>query len=98
MPDSFISIETSDRIAVVRFDRGDRANALSAEALRQLTDAARSFHACPEISAVVLAGRAENFTLGADLRDPARTEQRTQKLGARRVSLRAGPEMCEAFE
>ena len=31
------------RIAVVRFDRGDGINALSPEALRQLTDAARSF-------------------------------------------------------
>jgi enoyl-CoA hydratase/carnithine racemase len=98
MPDSLIRIETSDRIAVVRFDRGDRANALSAEALRQLADAARRFHACPEISAVILTGRAENFTLGADLKDPARTEQHTQKLGGRRISLRAGPEMCEAFE
>ncbi len=31
------------RIAVVRFDRGDNINALSPEALRQLTNAARSF-------------------------------------------------------
>ena len=98
MPDNFIRIETSDRIAVVRFDRGDRANALSADALRQLAEVARSFHACPDISAVILTGQAQNFTLGADLKDPDRTEQRAHKLAARRVSLRAGPEMCEAFE
>lgn len=98
MPDSFIKIEISDRIAVVRFDRGDRANALSADALRQLADAARGFHACPDISAVVLTGRVENFTLGADLKDPARARQRAEKLATRRVSLRAGPEMCEAIE
>ena len=30
------------RIAAVRFDRGDNINALSPEALRQLTDAARA--------------------------------------------------------
>lgn len=94
----FIRIETEGRIAIVRFDRGDKANALSAEALRQLTEAARSFHARPDISAVILTGQAKNFTLGADLKDPARDQQRGQKLAARRLSLRAGPEMCEAWE
>jgi enoyl-CoA hydratase/carnithine racemase len=43
----FVTIERGlgpeGRIAVVRFDRGDGINALSPEALRQLTDAARSF-------------------------------------------------------
>ena len=42
----FVTIEKGlgpeGRIAVVRFDRGDGINALSPEALRQLTDAARS--------------------------------------------------------
>lgn len=98
MPDGAVSIELGERIAIVRFDRGDKANALSADAMRQLTDAARSFHACPDISAVILTGQRHNFTLGADLKDPARTDRRVQKLGERRISLRAGPEMCEAFE
>jgi enoyl-CoA hydratase len=43
----FVKIEKGlgpeGRIAVVRFDRGDNINALSPEALRQLTNAARSF-------------------------------------------------------
>ena len=43
----FLTIEKGlgpeGRVAVVRFDRGDGINALSPEALRQLTDAARSF-------------------------------------------------------
>ncbi len=98
MSEGAVSIEIGDRIAIVRFDRGDKANALSTDTMRQLTDAARSFHACPDISAVILVGQAQNFTLGADLRDPARMEQRAQKLGSRRISLRVGPEMCEAFE
>lgn len=98
MSDGVISIEMDHRIAIVRFDRGDRSNALSTSAMRQLTDAARSFHACPDISVVILTGQARNFTLGADLKDPARAEQRAQKLSDRRISLRAGPEMCEAFE
>ena len=98
MPDSFITIETEGRVATVRFDRGDKANALSAEALRQLTETARNFHARPGISAVILTGQAGNFTLGADLKDPARIEQRGQGLSERRLALRAGPEMCEAWE
>ena len=98
MPDSFITTDIKGRVAVVHFDRGDKANALSAEALRQLTETARSFHARPDISAVILTGNARNFSLGADLKDPARTEQRGQGLSQRRVSLRAGPEACEAWE
>lgn len=98
MTDSFITTEIADRIALVRFDRGNKANALSVEALRQLTETARAFHARPDISAVVLAGRADNFTLGADLKDPARASQKDDGLAQRRISLRAGPEMCEAWE
>jgi enoyl-CoA hydratase len=40
------------RIAVVRFDRGDGVNALSPEALRQLTNAARSFEDDSDTSVV----------------------------------------------
>jgi enoyl-CoA hydratase len=98
MPDSFIAVETQGRIAIVRFDRGDKANALSVEALRQLTDAARRFHANPDISAVILTGNGHNFSLGADLKDPARASQKDEGLSQRRLSLRAGPEMCEAWE
>jgi enoyl-CoA hydratase/carnithine racemase len=98
MTGSFITTEIDGRIAVVRFDRGDKANALSAEALRQLTDTARSFHARPDISAVILTGQTKNFTLGADLKDPERADMRKQGLSQRRVSLRLGPEMCEAWE
>lgn len=98
MTDSFITTEIADRIALVRFDRGNKANALSVAALRQLTETARAFHARPDISAVVLAGRADNFTLGADLKDPARASQKDDGLAQRRISLRAGPEMCEAWE
>jgi enoyl-CoA hydratase/carnithine racemase len=98
MPDAIVSIEIAARIAVVRFDRGDKANALSMDAINELTQAARSFHECPDVSAVILTGQAHNFTLGADLKDPARTQYGVEKLSRRRISLRAGPQMCEAFE
>lgn len=98
MADSYITVDTKGRIATVRFDRGDRANALSVEALLQLTEVARSFHANPAISAVILTGNARNFSLGADLKDPARASQQDKGLSVRRIGLRAGPDMCEAWE
>jgi hypothetical protein len=56
----FVTIEKGlgpeGRIAVVRFDRGDGINALSPKALRQFTDAARSFDDDNETSVVVLTG------------------------------------------
>ncbi len=98
MSDNAVSIEIEDRIAVVRLDRCDGVNALSASVIAQLTEAARRFHARADISAVILTGAGKNFTLGADLRDPARADHRAQGLSQRRLSLRAGPEMCEAWE
>src|ERR1700759_137322 len=54
----FVKIEKGlgpeGRIAVVRFDRHDGINALSPEALRQLTAAARSFEDDAATSVVVL--------------------------------------------
>jgi enoyl-CoA hydratase len=98
MSDNYVSIETQGRTAIVRFSRGDKANALSVEAIRQLTEAARGFHANPDVSAVIVTGNGNNFSLGADLKDPARADQIDQGLAHRRLSLRAGPEMCEAWE
>ena len=58
------------RIAVVRFDRGDGINALSPEAMRQLTHAARSFEDDGDTSVVVLTGGPKAFSAGFDLKDP----------------------------
>jgi enoyl-CoA hydratase/carnithine racemase len=73
----FVSIEKGlgpdGRIAVVRFDRGDGINALSPEALRQLTAVARSFEDDAATSVVVLTGSAKAFSAGFDLKDPGGT-------------------------
>lgn len=93
-----VTIERDGRLAIVRFDRGFRANPLSTAAQRELAAAAREFHDCPDVSAVILTGRAENFSMGADLKDPARAAGRTAGLATRRIDLRAGPRMCQAWE
>lgn len=98
----FISIERGlgpeGRIAVVRFDRGDGVNALSPEALRQLTDAARSFEDDAETSVVVLAGSAKTFSAGFDLKDPEGKSRASMDLGTLRRHLKLGPRLTRAWQ
>ena len=85
----FVKIEKGlgpdGRIAVVRFDRGDGINALSPEALRQLTDAARSFEDDDTTSVVVLTG-AKTFSAGFDLKDPEGRSRKSMDLGTSRCA------------
>jgi enoyl-CoA hydratase/carnithine racemase len=86
------------RIAVVRFDRGDGINALSPEALRQLTDAARSFEDDAATSVVVLTGGAKSFSAGFDLKDAEGRSRRDMDLGTLRRHLRLGPRLTHAWQ
>jgi enoyl-CoA hydratase/carnithine racemase len=98
----FVSVEKGlgpeGRIAVVRFDRGDGINALSPEALRQLTDAARSFEDDGDTSVVVLTGGANAFSAGFDLKDTEGRSRRTMDIGALRRHLRLGPRLSRAWQ
>ena len=97
----FVKIEKGlgpeGRIAVVRFDRGDGINALSPEALRQLTDAARSFEDDAETSVVVLTG-AKSFSAGFDLKDAEGQSRKAMDLGALRRHLKLGPRLTRAWQ
>ena len=101
MPD-FVKIERGHgpdgRIAVVRFDRGDGINALSPEAMRQLTAAARSFEDDSATSVVVLTGSAGAFTAGFDLKDAEGRARRTMDIGELRRHLKLGPRMTRAWQ
>lgn len=92
-----VTITRDGRIATVTLDRGNRANAISLEAMRDLTAAARSFEQDHETSAVILTGGA-NFSMGFDLRDPESAEVRAAGLAERRQRLAAGPRMCQAWQ
>jgi enoyl-CoA hydratase/carnithine racemase len=86
------------RIAVVRFDRGDGINALSPEAMRQLTDAARSFEDDGATSVVVLTGGAKSFSAGFDLKDAEGRSRRTMDMGTLRRHLKLGPRLTRAWQ
>jgi enoyl-CoA hydratase len=98
----FVTIEKGlgpeGRIAVVRFDRGDGINALSPEAMRQLTDAARSFEDDCTTSVVVLTGGAKSFSAGFDLKDPEGRARRAMDLGSLRRHLKLGPRLTRAWQ
>src|SRR6201998_479371 len=98
----FVTIEKGlgpeGRIAVVRFDRGDGINALSPEALRQLTDAARSFEDDGDTSVVVLTGSARAFSAGFDLKDAEGRSRKTMDIGSLRRHLKLGPRLAPALQ
>jgi enoyl-CoA hydratase len=98
---NFVTIEKGlgpeGRVAVVRFDRGDGINALSPEAMRQLTHAARSFEDDCETSVVVLTGGADAFSAGFDLKDPEGRARRTLDIGSLRRHLKLGPRLTQAW-
>jgi enoyl-CoA hydratase/carnithine racemase len=98
----FVKIEKGlgpeGRISVVRFDRGDGINALSPEALRQLTNAARSFEDDGGTSVVVLTGAPEAFSAGFDLKDAEGRSRRTMDIGSLRRHLRLGPRLTRAWQ
>lgn len=94
---SFVTIERAGRIATVRFSRGDGRNALSAALMAELTDTARMLARDTTTSAVILTGEGA-FSAGADLKDPARAASATAPLIERREALKAGPDLCDAWE
>jgi enoyl-CoA hydratase len=98
----FLSVERAlgpeGRIAVVQFDRGDGINALSPEAMRQLTAVARSFEDDGDTSVVVLTGGAKAFSAGFDLRDPEGRSRKDMDLGTLRRHVRVGPRLTRAWQ
>ncbi len=95
-----VRYETHDngRIAIVQFDRGHASNTLAVALCRKLRQVAQSFESDTTLSAVILTGRADNFSMGADLRDPERKGMEQAALSARRLQYQTGGKMCRAWE
>jgi enoyl-CoA hydratase len=93
----FITVARKGAVATVTLDRGDGRNAMSIEVLRDLKRTAESFVDDLETQAVIIAGSGA-FTAGADLKDPDLVERGQMGLLERRHFLRAGPDMCDAWE
>lgn len=94
---SGLSIQRRGRVAIVTLDRGDGRNALSLALMAELTACAHAFARDAEISAIVLAAQGP-FCAGADLKDPDLAARAGMTLAEQRVALKAGPDLCEAWE
>lgn len=95
--DAIIGVERLEDIAIVRFDRRGRANALSFAMMDDLAAAARGFEADAEVRAVVLAGAPDIFSAGMDLADPAFERIAVMGLGERRMLAEHGPRLARAW-
>jgi enoyl-CoA hydratase/carnithine racemase len=90
-----VTIERHGDIALVRYDRGGKANALSHAAADALLAAARQLALACDLRAVVLTGTPRAFSAGIDLSDPAWWGA-TDPL-ATQQSLQQGELMCRAW-
>ena len=52
MSHEHVSVQRDGRVAIVTFDRGDSLNALSLQAIEELTDVARGFERDLDTSAI----------------------------------------------
>ncbi len=92
-----VELKAGGRIALVRFDRGTKANALALSTMRELTEAAERLAAEPTLAALVLAGRDDNFSFGFDLRDPETAGLADLTLAERRRAVSTGRRRCAGF-
>lgn len=95
---SMLTIERQGPVAIVTFDRGERRNALSLQAMQELTRAADAFRDDTTVTCVVLTGTAREFSSGVDLKDTARWNLEGQSLDAQRTTASWGARMCRAWE
>ncbi len=93
-----VSVERDGAVAVVRYDRGGAANALSAAAMAELTAVAHEIRTDRDLAAVVLTGTARVFCAGIDLSDPALWGAPDEVLSpAPLAAAEQGKALCEAW-
>lgn len=91
------TIERRGRIAIVRFDRGERLNAFSPGLTREMTEVAESFKHDLETQVIVVTGTRDYFSSGADLKDQTLRQPGLSML-ERRHLMHGGGRLCQAWE
>jgi enoyl-CoA hydratase len=93
-----LTLDERDGILVARMNRPRSRNALSLALMQELTDFAHACDSRDAIRAIVLAGGADHFSAGADLKDPGRWDVASRPLGEQRRIANAGYRLCAAWE
>lgn len=94
----YVTIERQPPVAVVRFDRRGSLNAFNQKLVRELTEAAHTFHDDLETHYVVLAGSPQAFSAGADLKDTESWKVAEMSDLERRRRFYAGVRLCKTWE
>ena len=87
-----LKVERRGHVAVVTFNRPEKANALNAGHIEEIEHAALSFRDDAETRAVVFTGAGRHFTSGADLTEPEPApptlvmHRRRRRIGQRAIS------------
>lgn len=92
-----VTVERRDKVAIVRLDRGGRANAMSFAIMDALADAARGLESDSGLAAVVLTGTAKIFSAGMDLRDAAFDRLGAMSLAEKRALAEHGPRLARSW-
>jgi len=98
MAEPAVKIELCEDVAVVRFDRGQRKNALNFDLIDQLTDAAETLASNLSVRAVVLTGTTEAFSAGMDLHQQGKDAPVRDGLLLARDHMLSGQKLCRAWE
>jgi enoyl-CoA hydratase len=93
-----VRLEREDAVRVVTLDRAPRRNALSLEMLVELARVCGGIADDTEARAVVFRGAGRDFSVGADLKDPALARAAEAPIGERRRLLQAGPDLIRAVQ
>jgi enoyl-CoA hydratase/carnithine racemase len=94
----FLNLEKEGRVLIVRINRPEERNALSAGLMQELTRVAADIREDYSLIAVVLSGGGRFFSAGLDLKDPELLSAGEQPIPIRRRLLETGPRMCQAWE
>lgn len=95
---NYITLTQQGRKLTVEFDSGCKVNSLSNAVMRELTQLALELKGDCELSAVILKGKKDIFSAGADLKDPENINAVNLTLAQRRQLVQIGPAMCAAWE
>ena len=92
-----LTVEHEGHIAIVTFNRPDKANALNYEHLAEIEDVALSFRDEAETRVVIFTGAGDHFCSGADLTDagsdysgPMVLRRRRNRIGERAINALVG--------
>lgn len=97
MTDPTVTTERQGDIAVVRFDRQGRGNALSFPIMEALTEAAHALARDRTVAAVIFTGAPTNFSSGMDLRQPVWDRIEELSLDERHQLTTYGPKLVRAI-